>query len=471
MRAAYLLGPSFFLLLCIINKSIHFDANAGLITPPETQEPLAEEPSAPINKEPSAPINKEPSAAINKEPSAAINKEPSAKLHKEPSAKLHKEPSAELYKEPSASIDIKSFQLSTRCPAGFELRDGSACKLRSLYQLYDSVQNSGVGGTRTGLPTFRDGFSPQQIDLGRYLFFDPLLSGNGDVSCASCHQPKLAFTDGRAVSVGANELKGTRSAPSLWNIAFAERLFWDARADSLEQQALGPLYSANEMANSPTQLLNSLRENAAYPRLFKQAFPHSERLELAQVYTALAAFQTSLVSLNSRYDEYAHGRHDALNKQEIVGLNVFRSFVARCSECHTPPLFTNQQVAVIGTPDPEGMPFDVGAQTTFEAAKLRGGFKVPSLRNIELTAPYMHSGRFASLKEAARFYTQGRGHAVPKGENLHIHWHIWEPNLQDHELDAIVAFLGTLNDQKWMPAVPDSLPSGLPSVHENGKVH
>ena len=134
-----------------------------------------------------------------------------------------------------------------------------------------------------------------------------------------------------------------------------------------------------------------------------------------QIYTALAAFQTSLVSLNSRYDRYVHGHDAALSEREIEGLNVFRSFVARCSECHTPPLFTNEQIAVIGAPEPDGRPFDVGAEAIFGSAKLKGGFKVPTLRNITRTGPYMHSGAFTELRDAVEFYNKGRGNAVPQG--------------------------------------------------------
>lgn len=351
-------------------------------------------------------------------------------------------------------------ELSTTCPPSFELV-GQQCKLVNLYQQYDSLQSKGVGGTKTALPAARDGFSPQQIDLGRYLFFDPLLSANKQQACASCHQPDKGFTDGKAVSTGAFGQQGKRSAPTLWNVGFLQKLFWDGRSPSLEQQAAGPLFAPDEMANTPEQLLHDLNSNPQYQRLFAQAFASTGPVELPQVVTALAAFQSSLISLNSRYDHYAHGFHQALNETEIKGMNVFRSFVARCAECHTPPLFTNQQIAVIGTPEPEGRPFDAGAGSTAETAKLRGGFKVPTLRNVALTAPYMHSGRFASLEEAAEFYSKGRGHAVPKGENLLLHWHIWEPKLSAEENQQIAAFLHSLTDQSLTPQLPAQLPSGL----------
>jgi cytochrome c peroxidase len=354
------------------------------------------------------------------------------------------------------------FTLDTNCPPGFEKTHLGVCELRTLYQFYDSLENRGVGGTRTGLPPHRDGFTPEQIDLGRYLFFDPLLSGDGTLSCASCHDPTRGLSDGRPRSIGIHGKDAGRAAPTLWNVAFLKRFFWDARADSLEAQASGPLYSTREMGNTPPQLLASLNGNATYRRLFHEAFPsHRGPIAEPQVLTALAAFQTSLVSLNSRYDRYVHGYDAALSEREIEGLNVFRSFVARCSECHTPPLFTNEQIAVIGMPEPEGRPFDVGAEAVLGSPKLKGGFKVPTLRNITRTAPYSHSGAFTDLRGAVEFYNKGRGNSVPKNMHLYLHWHISEPNLTDAEVDRIVDFLGTLTDETFLPRMPARVPSGL----------
>lgn len=355
-----------------------------------------------------------------------------------------------------------AFALSARCPPSFAREDGAVCRLVTRYDAYDSVQDAGLGGTRTGLPARRDGFTAQQIDLGRYLFFDPLLSGDGSVSCASCHQPARGFGDGRGRSIGAAAIPTRRGAPTLWNSAFLRRLFWDGRAASLEAQVKGPLYSPVEMGNTPPQLLAALRANAHYPQLFAEAFPGSTALELDMVYTALAAFEASLVSLNSRYDRYALGHQDSLTADEKAGLNVFRSFVARCAECHTPPLFTNQQIAVIGAPEAPGSTFDAGAGDVLGEPALRGGFRVPTLRNIARTAPYMHSGGFATLRETVSFYNGGRGHALPDDLDLQLHWHIWDPQLSEHEIDLIVTFLATLTDESLMPVIPDRVPSGLP---------
>lgn len=224
----------------------------------------------------------------------------------------------------------------------------------------------------------------------------------------------------------------------------------------------GPLFAEDEMGNTPENLIQTLNKSTTYLGLFEEAFPKSEgKIELDEVYLTLAAFESSLISLNSRYDQYAHGYHAALTKDEIEGMNVFRSFVARCAECHTPPLFTNQQIAVLGIPEEDGKPLDPGAQVPQNDPSVRGGFKVPSLRNVAKTAPYMHAGQFKTLREAIHFYTKGRGHAVPEDENLYLHWHIWEPELTETELDRLVDFLGTLTDESFAPQRPKTLPSSL----------
>ncbi len=254
--------------------------------------------------------------------------------------------------------------LRESCPPSFELTAAGFCTLRTLYDFYDSVQGAGLGGTQTALPPHRDGFTPQQIDLGRYLFFDPVLSMNGSIACASCHNPQRGFSDSLPRSVGIGGQEVSRAAPSLWNVAFLKKFFWDARASTLEEQMQGPLYAPNEMGNTPDHLLATLNGIPAYQALFQQAYPQrqGDSIKLDEVYQSLAAFQTSLISLNSRYDRYALGYHAALSEHEVEGMNVFRSFVARCAECHTPPLFTNQQVAVIGAPEPDGRPLDIGAE-------------------------------------------------------------------------------------------------------------
>jgi len=299
------------------------------------------------------------------------------------------------------------FVLNTRCPASFTENAEGGCVLNNRYRQYRSLQNKGVGGLKTGLPPLREGFTPAQIDLGRYLFFDPILSLDGTISCASCHDPALAFSDGQAQAVGIGGQTLLRSAPSLWNVGFLSTLLWDGAQSTLESQMQGPLYSPLEMGNNPANLLATLNNSNAYQNLFAQAFGQSA-VTLEDVYTAITAFESSLISLNSRYDLYA------------------------------------------------------GAQAITGDESQRGAFRVPSLRNVVRTAPYMHRGQKGTLADAARFYTGGRGHEVPEGDSLMIHWHIWEPNLTEREIDLLTGFMGTLTDEAFMPAIPHQVPSGLP---------
>ena len=151
------------------------------------------------------------------------------------------------------STDRRPRRVHTQFDLPARLREDRRRRVRTAHALsvLRLVEGRGLGGTRTALPPHRDGFTPHQIDLGRYLFFDPVLSGDGTLSCASCHDPARGLSDGRARSTGIHGADAGRAAPTLWNVAFLKRFFWDARADSLEAQAAGPLYSPREMGNTP----------------------------------------------------------------------------------------------------------------------------------------------------------------------------------------------------------------------------
>jgi cytochrome c peroxidase len=367
----------------------------------------------------------------------------------------------------NADAEIK---LSDRCPPYFSLSQGNLCRLNTLYDLYPAA-NPQWGGYRVALPSRRDGFTPQQIDLGRYLFFDSILSADRDLSCAHCHHPDFSLSDGRERSIGrhgqgfgparsgGSELP--RAAPALWNMTFQQQFFWDGRAASLEQQIETVLTTREEMATNPGQLVASINAIPAYRSLFLAAFA-TEQIEFAQILTAIVAFETSLVSLNSAYDRYIHGARDALNEQEINGLNIFRSFASRCSQCHTPPLFTSGQIVTTGVPEAAGFPFDVGAEAVTGEPSLRGAFKVPTLRNIARSEPFMHAGQAKTLLDAVDFYNHAPGHAVSDRSDLTLHWHVVDPQLRTDEMVDLVAFLHTLTDETAMPVIPDRVPSGLP---------
>lgn len=354
--------------------------------------------------------------------------------------------------------------LNTKCPPSFEKSTEGQCELRSLYDFYLSPPDH--GGFRVNLPDLPHTYTPEQMDLGRYLFFDPALSGSGEMSCATCHQLKNSLADGRALSIASDANKTlTRSTPTLWNVAFLQRFMWDGRSEDLHEQAQLPLFSPDEMANTPENLVNTIATIPAYQTYFQQAYDDQATLE--NITHALAAFQTSLISLNSRYDRYVHGDQNALSEKEIRGYNTFRGFVGRCSQCHIPPLFTDGELAVVGAPDGqrdngEVLPFDAGAGSLSDDPFLFGAFRVPTLRNITKTAPYFHSGQFSNLKQVMEFYNNTRGHMANKEHKLNIHWHIHMTSggkLSKQDEDDVVAFLNALEDETLLPQVPKFTPS------------
>ncbi|WP_331066275.1 cytochrome-c peroxidase [Steroidobacter sp.] len=377
----------------------------------------------------------------------------------------------------ASAVSADSFVLAEHCPPSFDRGEDGRCHLASLYQLY--VAAPGQGGLRVPLPEMKGSFTPQQIDLGRLLFFDPALSGDGRVSCAHCHHPDLGYADGRRTAMGGpasgigpardGGVELPRNSPTLWNVGFLGRLFWDGRAASLQEQAAGPLFAADEMASTPEHVRRTLSANATYRQLFAQAFDRSsnQQITVDEVTTALAAFQSSLISLNSRFDRYAHGDERALSEAELRGWNVFRGFVGRCAQCHIPPLFSSDDLAVVGAPPVPGQPYDQGAGALAPMnAALKGAFKVPTLRNVTLTAPYFQAGQFATLSEVLDFYNSPRGHALPAGAGVELHWHI---HMKESELSAadvadVLEFLNALTDTSMAPQVPAAVPSGLPVV-------
>ena len=314
-----------------------------------------------------------------------------------------------------------------------------------------------------------------KAELGRLLYFDPILSGDNDVSCAHCHHPDLGLSDNRGRSMGKGgrglgpeRRDGAllrRGSPTVWNAAFNHRQFWDGRARDLEDQAPNPIQDKSEMAQDPDELVRELKAIPEYVRLFDEAFgDNGASVTFDHVTFAVAAFERQLISRNSRFDRYARGVRDALTESERRGLNLFRSLKTRCFECHNLPTFNNPDFKVIGVPDPEDLEEpDLGRAEIAGGAAYERAFKVPTLRNVALTAPYMHNGRFQTLSEVLDFYSQGGG----PGQGLEV------PNLDDKirrfgltadEKRDLIAFLHALTDESAKPEIPESVPSGLPVV-------
>jgi cytochrome c peroxidase len=319
--------------------------------------------------------------------------------------------------------------------------------------------------------------TPEKVELGKLLFFDPILSDDNTLSCAHCHHPHLGFSDGLPRSRGrggkgaGRERTGgielTRGAPSLWNTVYNHRQFWDGRAAHLEEQARMVITTPEEVNADPAELVRELKAIPEYRALFDKAFggKDGEAITFKNITYAIAAFQRTLVSFNSRFDRYAAGDGSALSPQEKRGLKLFLSPKTRCNECHGIPTFTNRDFKVIGVPDPKDGPADVAKP---EAERGRGGgpngaFKIPTLRNIALTAPYMHNGVFETLEEVLDFYAGGGGRGlgldVPLQDDK-----IRKFTLTPQEKADLIAFLLALTDESALPEIPKRVPSGLPVV-------
>jgi cytochrome c peroxidase len=271
------------------------------------------------------------------------------------------------------------------------------------------------------------------IALGRRLFLDPLLSADRSIACASCHQPTHAFADTLALSRGVNGQHTLRNAPSILNRAYGKTLFWDGRAASLEEAVLQPIQNPREMALPLDSLVRRLRDDASYRAAFRVVFS-GEEVTARNVARALSTYLRSLRSGGSAYDRYMNGDRDALSAEAVAGLRLFVG-KANCSACHVPPTFTDERFHNTGVSASAADSGRVGV-TTRPAD--RGKFKVPTLRNVALTAPYMHDGSLLTLEAVVELYERGGG----PNPNLDLEIHALR--LSPDEKRALIAFLRSL---------------------------
>ncbi len=271
------------------------------------------------------------------------------------------------------------------------------------------------------------------VQLGKTLFFDPRLSRNDTQSCATCHNPDLGFGDGLTFSRGANGQTLTRHTPHLYNLAWSVIFLWDGRANSLEEQALEPIASEEEMNLPIDELVNKLQEVPQYRQMFEEAFPESG-INRETIAAALAAFERTIQSVNAPFDQYIQGNTSAMSAEAIRGLELFKG-KARCVLCHDGANFTDDGFHNIGIGDA-----DLGRWNIQEAATSKGAFKTPGLRNTTLTAPYMHDGSIPTLEAVLQHYNKG-GNPVEGLDSL-----IKPLGLNDQEISDLIAFLGALTD-------------------------
>ena len=306
--------------------------------------------------------------------------------------------------------------------------------------------------------------TPEKVALGRRLFADSNLSADRTVSCASCHElGRGAGADGRAVSRGVSGTRGRRNAPTVYNAAFQALLFWDGRARSLEEQAIGPLLDPIEMAMPDAAAVeNRVRADPAYPPMFAAAFG-SAGIDLGRIAAAIAAFERTLITADAAYDRFVRGDAGALTPAQLRGMALFQE--ARCIACHTGPNFS----AASAFPADGGMrlfpaldsPMAAGYRLTDDAGAAGptrgpGVWRIPSLRNVALTAPYFHNGSVDSLAEAVRIMASAQRNAVIADDpraGRRIGWDVEAGALattdrlvlSERDIDDLVAFLHALS--------------------------
>lgn len=285
----------------------------------------------------------------------------------------------------------------------------------------------------------------KKAELGRLLYFDTRLSSDGTISCASCHEPSEAFSDRRQIAIGIKGQKGTRHAMTIINSAYLPILFWDGRVKTLEEQCKIPIANPKEMTlykdphEAHLECHERVKKIRGYRLLFKEVF-NSEKCNLEQIAQAIATFERTILSGNSPYDRYVQGDLEAMSPLQIEGYKIFMN--KGCIDCHHGVNFSNGTFANIGigmdSPDP-----DLGRYIVTKNKRDWGAFKVPGLREVANTYPYMHDGSLSTLEEVIDYYDKG-GNPNP---NLH---RLMKPlHLKQEEKKALISFLKALSGEGW----------------------
>ena len=295
-------------------------------------------------------------------------------------------------------------------------------------------------------------YSDEKSSLGRTLFYDPRLSNSNQIACASCHDPELGWTDNRRLSFGHDRQLGTRNAMTIMNVAYAKSLFWDGRAASLEDQA-----KMHEHIDIATEKIVKIK---GYESLFEKAFG-DKKITKDRIAKAIATFERTVVSPASRFDKFIDGEKDAYTDDEVMGLHLFRT-KAQCMNCHNSGyfsnnLFENDGVSRLGSDDE-----DLGRYLITKKSSDVGKFRVPSLREVTRTGPWMHDGSLNTLAEVINFYNKGNPELSKHRSTIHegVSLHSEKSDmlklldLTKEEMLQLEAFLGTLSTPTARPTPP-----------------
>ncbi|MBW8523714.1 cytochrome-c peroxidase [Chryseobacterium chendengshani] len=306
-------------------------------------------------------------------------------------------------------------------------------------------------------------FSKDKALLGKTLFYDPRLSGSDQIACVSCHDPEMGWSDNKTFSSGHEKQLGVRNSMTILNVAYAKSLFWDGRAGSLEEQSKIPIEDPREMHGHIDISTGKIAKIKGYAILFEKAFG-DKNVTKERIAKALATFERSNASLKSRFDLFIDGQKNILTDDEVMGLHLFRT-KAQCMNCHSSGYFSNHLFENDGTSSLESPKEDLGRYLFTKKPEDAGKFKVPSLREVSKTAPWMHDGSFKSIKEILEFYNKGNPETSKNKTTVHQGIVLKSEksdmlkllDLTDEELAQLEAFLGTLSSQT-MPASVPTLP-------------
>jgi cytochrome c peroxidase len=305
------------------------------------------------------------------------------------------------------------------------------------------------------LPKIAEEAPEARIRLGNLLFYDPILSVDQVTACATCHSEFWGMSDALPVAVGngAGPLAGPgrdgpntlrRNSPALFNLAFRASLFWDGRTESLEEQAITPLLAEDELNLAPAVAVAELMSIPEYVELFAEAFPDNPEVTVANLDSALAAFQRTMVSNRSLYDAYVGGHVATLNEELVEGM--FRFAAMGCNECHSPPLFESETFADRNVPEVEGIIDEGRAEVTGRRQDV-GKFRAPTLRNLFESEPYFHNGSVKQLEDAVRHELEQSG-----------------ISFDEEDVRLIELFISKgLRDDSRSAERPRTVPSGLPT--------
>lgn len=309
-----------------------------------------------------------------------------------------------------------------------------------------------------------------QAELGHFLFFDPVLSGNNERSCASCHHPDKGFAETLTTSLAFDrESKLARNAPGLLNVLYQRAFFHDGRVEQLEEQALHVIHNKEEMGSSLEKCVEKLSQSDEYKELFKKAFPNQKQaITPYSIQKALSEYEKTLTSFNSRFDKYLKGDATALNQREHNGYNIF-SGKALCGSCHffpvfngtVPPIYADSEFEVLGTPTSptdKKISTDIGRYKVTQLKEHIHSYKTPTVRNVDITAPYMHNGSFSKLEEVVDFYNKGGGRGQGfEVENQTLPFDSLQLSVTEQQ--DVILFMRSLTDASSVLPAPTHLPS------------